>query len=691
MTRQILVTSALPYANGAIHLGHLVEYIQTDIWARFHRARGHECLYVCADDTHGTPIMIRARNEGISPEELVARMHGEHVADFRDFMIGFDNYHTTHSEENRYFAELIYQNLLQGGHIAVETVHQAYCNRDAMFLPDRFIRGACPKCGAVDQYGDSCEHCSATYSPLELREPFCALCGEPPVSRASEHLFFQLSHYETFLREWTRSGALQVEMANKLDEWFASGLKNWDISRDGPYFGFAIPGQTDKYFYVWLDAPIGYMASTLHYCQRTGRSFDTFWHPDSTAEVYHFIGKDILYFHTLFWPAMLKGGGFRTPTAVFAHGFLTVNGQKMSKSRGTFINARTYLDHLDPEYLRYYYACKLSNRVDDLDLNLDDFVQRVNADMVGKVVNLASRTAGFVHKFFAGRLAERYPEDGGLFATFVQAGEEIAHYYEGREYAKAMRTIMALADQANRYIEEQAPWNLAKQGEMAALHAVCSVALNLFRILMTYLAPVLPGMAEKTRSLLDLPGLQWASCQTPLCGTTIQPFSHLMARIDPKRIEALLAAARPQESTQVAAQDPPAANSPEERVALPSSSAPVAATPTIAIDQFAQIDLRVARIVQAEQVTGADKLLKLTLDVGVLGTRTVFAGIRAAYQPQALLGRLTVVVANLAPRKMKFGLSEGMVLAASHTDSTDKSALFLLSPDAGAEPGMRIQ
>ncbi|MBF0183256.1 MAG: methionine--tRNA ligase [Magnetococcales bacterium] len=683
MIRRILVTSALPYANGSIHLGHLVETIQTDIWVRFHKAQGHECRYFCADDTHGTPIMIRARNEGIAPELLVARMHEEHLADFRDFHIGFDNYYTTHSAENRHFAEEIYLNLLQGGHIAVETVHQAYCDHDAMFLPDRFIRGTCPKCGAADQYGDSCEHCSATYSPLDLKDSYCALCREHPVTRSSEHFFFQLSHFETFLKDWTRSGALQSEMANKLEEWYASGLKNWDISRDGPYFGFEIPGQSNKYFYVWLDAPIGYMASTLHYCNQTGISFDEYWRPGSQAEVYHFIGKDILYFHTLFWPAMLKGGGFRTPTSVFVHGFLTVNGQKMSKSRGTFINARTYLDHLDPEYLRYYYACKLTARVEDLDLNLDDFVHRVNADIVGKVVNLASRTAGFIQKSFAGQLCEVYPEDGGLYASFVQAGNEIAQHYEEREFAKAMRAIMALADQANRFIEENAPWNLAKQGDLTKLHQVCSVALNLFRVLMTYLAPVLPQLAEKTRHLLNLNDLHWASCQQPLNGTTIQPFSHLMARVDAKRIEAMLSASRPLEENST---PQPAAPAP-----VPAPSSAESASATIQLDQFAQVDLRVARIRQAELVEGADKLLKLTLDVGSLGTRTVFAGIRAAYQPEALVGRLTVVVANLAARKMKFGLSQGMVLAASHPDATDKTALFLLSPDAGAEPGMRIQ
>ncbi|MBF0161434.1 MAG: methionine--tRNA ligase [Magnetococcales bacterium] len=687
MTRRILVTSALPYANGSIHLGHLVEYIQTDIWVRFQKLQGHDCLYVCADDTHGTPIMIRARNEGITPEALVQRMHQEHQADFQAFAIAFDNYHSTHSEENRLLAEEVYRNNRAAGHIAVATVHQAYCNKDAMFLPDRFIRGTCPSCGALDQYGDACEHCSATYSPLDLKQAACALCGEKPVQNSSEHLFFQLSRFEAFLKEWTRSGTLQPEMANKLEEWFSSGLKDWDISRDAPYFGFAIPDMPDKYFYVWLDAPIGYMASTWHLCKRSGRDFDAYWRPGSTAEVYHFIGKDILYFHTLFWPAMLQGAGFRTPTAVFAHGFLTVNGQKMSKSRGTFINARTYLDFLDPEYLRYYYACKLTGRVDDLDLNLEDFILRVNADMVGKVVNLAARTAGFLHKQFQGQLSAPYPEDGGLYTTFVQAGEEIAQFYEAREYARAIRLIMALADSANRYIEVRAPWNLAKQNQWVALQESCSVAINLFRVLMTYLAPVLPVMAEKVRHLLNLPELSWAGRCVPLSGSSIQEFKHLMARIDPKQVEAMLAASRP--SSPESAAPPPAAAHPSASES--ASPPPAPSSPPITLETFTQVDLRVARILQAEQVPGADKLLKLTLDVGVLGQRTVFAGIRAAYTPESLHNRLTVVVANLAPRKMKFGLSEGMVLAASHGQGADKTALYLLAADSGAEPGMRIQ
>ena len=683
--RRILVTSALPYANGSIHLGHLVEYIQTDIWVRFQKLQGNDCLYFCADDTHGTPIMIRAKKEGITPEALVQRVHGEHLSDFKGFLIEFDNYYSTHSEENRLLAERIFLKNRDGGNIHTETVLQAYCNTDAMFLPDRYIRGTCPKCGAEDQYGDACENCSATYEPLDLKQAGCAICGETPVPKASEHLFFKLSNFEAFLKEWTHAEQrLQSEMVNKLNEWLNSGLKNWDISRDGPYFGFEIPDAPGKYFYVWLDAPVGYMASSQNYFtstqagQASGHRFEDYWGKESNAEIYHFIGKDILYFHTLFWPAMLQGAGFRTPTAVFAHGFLTVNGQKMSKSRGTFINANNYLDHLDPEYLRYYYACKLTGRVDDLDLNLDDFVQRVNADMVGKVVNLASRTAGFLKKRFQGTLSASYPEDGGLYQTFVQQGDEIAKLYEAREFAKAMRAIMALADEANRYVEEKEPWNLAKQNRDTELQQACSVAINLFRILMIYLSPVLPNMADKTRDLLNLTELTWHGRTIPMCGTTIKPFKHLMARVEPKQVEALQSASLQKKE-------------PVTNVEKTTSNQSVRADEPLSIDTFNQVDLRVARILNAETIPKANKLLKLTLDVGELGSRTVFAGIKAAYAPESLINRLTVVVANLAPRKMKFGVSEGMVLAASDQDSQGGTALFLLSPDSGAQPGMRIQ
>ncbi|MEO5364925.1 MAG: methionine--tRNA ligase [Magnetococcus sp. WYHC-3] len=686
--RRILVTSALPYANGAIHLGHLVEYVQTDIWARYHRLRGHDCHYVCADDTHGTPIMLRARKEGVTPEALVARMHGEHVADFAAFHIQFDVYHSTNSPENRELSEMVYTALRDAGHITRSTVTQAYCPQDRMFLPDRFIRGLCPQCGAADQYGDSCEVCSATYRPVDLKQAHCAVCGTTPVEKDSEHLFFKLSDFNEFLQDWTRAGHVQEEMANKLEEWFAAGLKNWDISRDGPYFGFPIPGETDKYFYVWLDAPVGYMAATRALCQRDNLDFDAFWRREDMVEVYHFIGKDILYFHTLFWPAMLRGAGLRTPTAVFAHGFLTVNGQKMSKSRGTFINARTYLKHLDPEYLRYYYAAKLTPRVEDLDLSLEDFASRVNADLVGKLVNLASRTAGFLLKRFDGQLAERYPEDGGLYARFVLAGEEIGDLYEKREFSRALFTIMRLAEQANRYVEEQAPWALARQAgaETALLHA-CSVALNLFRVLVTYLKPVLPATAARVETFLNIPPLTWDGVDEPLVAHRINPFSHLMQRIDPAQIAALLEDSRQPEAMSPPAAPPPAA-APVSAGKGAAAEAPMGAVSAIALDDFMKVDLRVARILVAEAVPGADKLLRLEVDLGEAGgRRQVFAGIKSAYTPESLVNRLTVVVANLKPRTMKFGVSQGMVLAAGGASGE----LFLLSPDSGAQPGMRIK
>ncbi|MBF0435102.1 MAG: methionine--tRNA ligase [Magnetococcales bacterium] len=673
--RPILVTSALPYANGSIHLGHLVEYIQTDIWVRFHKVRGRQCLYFCADDTHGTPIMIRARNEGISPEELVARMHVEHKSDFHDFQIGFDHYHSTNSEENRLLSEQVYLANRQAGHIFTESVMQAYCPHDGMFLPDRFIRGQCPSCGTPDQYGDACESCSATYSPLDLKHPRCALCGTAPEQRESEHYFFNLGNFEAFLKEWTRSGALQVSMANKLAEWFEAGLKAWDISRDGPYFGFEIPDAPGKFFYVWLDAPIGYMAASLSYFKLRGIDFDRYWRQPDQAEIYHFIGKDILYFHTLFWPAMLKGAGFRTPTGVFAHGFLTVNGQKMSKSRGTFITARSYLKHLDCEYLRYYYAAKLSKGVDDIDLNLDDFIQRVNSDLVGKCVNLASRTAGFIHKQFNGTLSNRYPDDQGLFQLFLTEARTIALQYQDREYAKAMRAIMALADKANRFVEERAPWTLAKEKRLEELQDTCTVALNLFWLLMIQLNPVLPVMAEKTRVFLNLNDMNWPEVLEPLVGITIQPFSALMQRVDPKKVDAML-----EDSRETSAPPPPPPVTPGSPDGTSSSG-------EITLDTLMTVDLRVAKVTHAETVEGADKLLRLVLDVGALGKRTVLAGIRAAYTPESLPGRLVVLVANLQPRKMKFGVSEGMILAASD----GSGAPALLSPDPGAQPGMRIK
>ncbi|MCU7851092.1 MAG: methionine--tRNA ligase [Candidatus Thiodiazotropha sp. (ex Monitilora ramsayi)] len=679
--RKILITSALPYANGPIHIGHLVEYIQTDIWTRFQKMRGHECHYVCADDAHGTPIMLRARQEGIEPETLIARVAEEHQADFTEFRVDFDNYHSTHSPENQTCANTIYERNRNAGHIAKRTITQAYDPVENMFLPDRFIKGTCPnpKCGADDQYGDNCEVCGSSYSPAELKNPVSAISGAVPEQRESDHYFFKLADFESMLKEWTGGGHIQSEVANKLDEWFESGLQEWDISRDAPYFGFEIPDHPGKYFYVWLDAPIGYMASFRNLCDKTeGLDFDDFWAADSSAELYHFIGKDIIYFHTLFWPAMLHGAGFRTPSAVYAHGFLTVDGAKMSKSRGTFIKARTYLDHLNPEYLRYYFAAKLGSGVDDIDLNLEDFAARVNSDLVGKVVNIASRCAGFISKRFDGKLSAQVSEQA-LLDEFIQAGEAIAEHYEKREFSRAVREIMALADRANQYIDEKKPWIVAKEdGKDAELQAICSNGLNLFRLLIGYLRPILPGTAEAAEAFLQIESLSWSELATPLTGHTIGKFKPLMTRVDPKQIEAMLEHSK----EDLAAQAP-------ATVVKPSADSPLSKDPiaeTIQFDDFAKLDLRIARIDKAEHVDGADKLLQLTLDLGG-EKRNVFAGIKSAYAPGDLEGKLTVMVANLAPRKMRFGISEGMVLAAGPGGKD----LFILNPDEGAQPGMRVK
>ncbi|MCU7929161.1 MAG: methionine--tRNA ligase [Candidatus Thiodiazotropha sp. (ex Codakia rugifera)] len=676
--RKILVTSALPYANGPIHIGHLVEYIQTDIWVRFQKMRGHQCIYVCADDAHGTPIMLRARQEGIEPEQLIARVAKEHRADFAAFQVGFDNYHSTHSAENQWFSNTIYERNRDAGHIAKRTITQAYDPVEQMFLPDRFIKGTCPKCGAEDQYGDNCEVCGASYSPAELKNPVSAISGATPEQRESDHYFFKLADFENLLRTWTRGGHLQAEVANKLDEWFETGLQEWDISRDAPYFGFEIPDHPGKYFYVWLDAPIGYMASFKHLCDNTeGLEFDHFWAPDSDTELYHFIGKDIIYFHTLFWPAMLHGAGYRTPNAIFTHGFLTVDGAKMSKSRGTFIKARTYLDHLNPEYLRYYFAAKLGSGVDDIDLNLEDFTQRVNSDLVGKVVNIASRCAGFISKRFEGKLSEAILEQA-LFDDFAKAGEKIADHYEKREFSRAVREIMALADRANQYIDEMKPWVVAKQaGEEQTLQAICSMGINLFRVLIGYLRPILPATADAAEKFLQITPLTWDVLATPLKGHTIGKFKPLMTRVEPKQIESMLEHSKEDLTAQSAAETKPATDS-----AL--AKEPIGET--IQFDDFAKLDLRIARIVKAEHVDGADKLLQLTLDLDG-ETRNVFAGIKSAYAPEDLQGKLTVMVANLAPRKMRFGVSEGMVLAAGPGGKD----LFILNPDQGAQPGMRVK
>ncbi|WP_291993467.1 methionine--tRNA ligase [Candidatus Accumulibacter sp. ACC003] len=700
MSRKILVTSALPYANGAIHLGHLVEYIQTDVWVRFQKMRGHQCWYVCADDTHGTPIMLRAEKEGITPEALIERVHGEHTRDFAGFLVGFDNYYTTHSEETRACANEIYARLQAAGLIDTRIIEQYYDPLKEMFLPDRYIKGDCPKCGAHDQYGDNCESCGAAYTANELNNPYSAVSGAKPELRQSEHYFFRLSdrRCQGFLRRWTQGeGRLQSEAANKLQEWLGevgeSKLTDWDISREAPYFGFEIPGAPGKYFYVWLDAPIGYMGAFKNLCAREGLDFDEYWGPDSTAELYHFIGKDILYFHALFWPAELQHAGYRTPSKVFAHGFLTVDGAKMSKSRGTFITAESYLaEGLDPEWLRYYYAAKLSSSMEDIDLNLDDFIARVNSDLVGKFVNIASRSAGFIVKRFAGQLCvcdESLPAINAIRARAPQ----IADHYEAREFSKAIREVMALTDLANQYVDSVKPWELARQpAREGELQAACSNALNLFRLLTILLKPVLPALAAKAEAFLNVAPFVWHDSDTVLAaGHAINAYQHLLTRVDKKQVDALLAANRQSLSaTPPPAPPPPAEPAAAVAVADVAPAAVAAAGPAISIDDFLKVDLRIARIVEATQVEGADKLVRLLLDVGPLGSRQVFAGIKAAYEPSALVGRLTVMVANLAARKMKFGISEGMVLAASDADG-ETPGIFLLSPDAGAQAGMRVK
>ena len=671
-SRRILVTSALPYANGPIHIGHLVEYIQTDIWVRFQKMRGQECYYVCADDAHGTPIMLRAEQEGISPEQLIERVSREHQTDFADFGIRFDNYHSTHSEENREISALIYSRLNAGGYITRRSVRQAYDPEKQMFLPDRFVRGTCPKCKTPDQYGDSCESCGSTYNPSDLIDAISVVSGAVPVERDSEHLFFRLGEFEGFLRQWLTNNELQSGVVNKLEEWFAAGLQDWDISRDAPYFGFKIPGEENKYFYVWLDAPIGYFASFKNFCDREGVAFDDFVAADSDTEMYHFIGKDIMYFHTLFWPAMLHGAGFRVPSNVFVHGFLTVDGQKMSKSRGTFVMARTYLEHLNPEYLRYYFAAKLAPNIEDLDLNLSDFQQRVNSDLVGKVVNIASRCAGFIAKKFNGRLAPSL-DNQDLLNTFIQAESSIADLYERREFAKAMREIMKLADTANQYIDERKPWQMAKDPELAEqTHQVCSTGIALFRVLMIYLKPVLPVTAEKAEAFLNVAPLSWGDLKLEFTGCAINKFKPLMQRVEEKAVDAMVNASK--------------AESPITGGQASNASQQSTVDSFITIEDFLKIDLRIGTIIAAESVEGADKLLQLCVDIGE-EQREVFAGIKAAYTADQLLGKQVVLVANLQPRKMRFGVSEGMVLAAG----PGGESIFLLSPDSGAAPGMQVK
>ncbi|WP_318498450.1 methionine--tRNA ligase [Photobacterium leiognathi] len=675
--RKILVTCALPYANGSIHLGHMLEHVQADIWVRYQRLRGNEVHFICADDAHGTPIMLKAQQMGMEPEQMIAEVSKEHQADFAGFDIDFSNYHSTHSPENRELASFVYTQLKEKGFITSRTISQLFDPEKEMFLPDRFVKGTCPKCKAEDQYGDNCDNCGETYSPTDLINPKSAVSGATPVMKDSEHFFFDLPQFESMLKEWTKSGALQDETANKMQEWFESGLQQWDISRDAPYFGFEIPGETGKYFYVWLDAPIGYMGSFKNLCDKRGDlNFDEYWNKDSSTELYHFIGKDIVYFHSLFWPAMLDGAGFRKPNNVFVHGYVTVNGAKMSKSKGTFIKAGTYLKHLDPECLRYYYAAKLNSRIDDLDLNLEDFTQRVNSDVVNKIVNLASRNAGFIAKRFDGKLSDNFVEPE-LYAEFVAAANRIGELYESREYGRAIREITALADKANQYVDEKAPWVVAKQeGKDQELQEICTVGINLFRVLMAYLKPVMPKLAERSEAFLN-ETLTWESIAKPLTAHEVTKFKALFNRIDPAHVAAMV-----ESSKEEAAADKAAAEA-AAKPASPLTEEPIEAE--IEFDDFAKVDLRIAKIVSCESVPKANKLLKFQLDIGG-EMRQVFSGIKAAYEPEELVGKLTVVVANLKPRKMKFGMSEGMILAAGPGGKD----LWILEPHEGAQPGMRV-
>jgi len=669
--RKILVTTALTYANGSMHLGHMVDNIQADIWVRFQRMRKNNCSFISGCDAHGTPIMIQAEKVKMSPEKLVTELREEHARDLKDFLVEVDNYYTTHSKENQELVDAIYEKHLANANIATRTIKQAYDPEKNMFLPDRFIKGECPRCSAKDQYGDNCEVCGATYLPTDLKNPYSTLSGAKPIEKESKHYFFKLQNYEKDLHDWIRQGHLQEQVIHKLDEWFKEGLQEWDISRDTPYFGFKIPGETDKYYYCWLDAPIGYMASFKNLCsQRKDLSFDEYWEKNSKAELYHFIGKDIMYFHALFWPALLTGAEFRTPTAIFVHGFLTIEGQKMSKSRGTFIKARTYLNHLNPEYLRYYFAAKLSSRIEDLDLSFNDFSSRINADLVGKFVNIASRTSSFLSRFFSGKLVSQLSEPQ-LYQSFVDAGEEIAQKFEKLDYSHAIRQIMALADIANQYIDEKKPWAVSKDtNRLPEVQAICTMGINLFRLLAIYLKPVLPKTAQHIEAFLNVSPLCWDDIKHPLLNHQIQEYQALMTRIEDQQLTALKEAATAETSNQ------------------PSKAAEAQANckELISIEDFSKIDLRVATIIQAEAVEGADKLLRLQLDLGDQ-QRQVFAGIKSAYQPEQLIGRQVVMVANLVPRKMRFGISEGMVLAAG----SGSGELWLIGPDSGAKPGMVVK
>jgi len=666
MPRKIVVTSALPYANGPIHLGHLVEYLQTDIWVRFQKMCGNECFYFWADDTHGTPIMISARAAGISPEQLIGEMHKEHKKDFDDFYIEYDNFYSTHSPENKYFSELIFNRLNEAGSIVTRDVEQTYCENCKMSLPDRFVRGTCPKCKAEDQYGDSCEVCSSTYQPADLINHYCSICRTKPVLRTSKHYFFKLSNYEQQLRDLIAGGHTQKSVANKLDEWFNAGLKDWDISRDGPYFGFKIPGEENKYFYVWLDAPIGYMASAKNYCDRNNLDFDTIWSSDK-YELYHFIGKDIMYFHALFWPAMLIGSGFKTANKLFIHGFLTVNGEKMSKSRGTFIKASTYIKHLNPEYLRYYYASKLSDGIDDIDLKMEDFVNKINSDLVGKFANLASRSGPMLTKKLDSQLGRLDEQGKELLDKLIAAKDQIIQDYENLKYSAVVRSIVALADEANRYVELNEPWTTIKT-DLEKTRTTLTAVINAVRILAIYLKPILPKYAEKVQQFLNVDTLCLANLDMVLEDHKINDFERLFERIDEKQVNAMV-----EESKETQAAQPAATESFEPF------------KPECTIEDFAKIDLRIAKVLKAESVEGADRLLRLVLDVGG-PEKTVFAAIATAYKPEDLTGKTVVFFANLKPRQMKFGLSEGMILAAG----TGGKDIFMLTADTGAKPGDEI-
>lgn len=673
--RKMLVTCALPYSNGPLHLGHMVGYIQTDIWVRFQKLQQHDCIFVCGSDSHGTPIMIKADQMGVSPETLVRGMEQEHQKDFAAFNIGVDNYYTTHSPENKALVEMIFKRHVAAGHIHKKTITQLFDPVKKMFLPDRYIKGECPHCHAKDQYGDSCEVCGKTYAPIDLINPYSTLSGATPIEKSSEHYFFKLQEFTNFLEGWTRQNHIQTQVANKLDEWFNDGLREWDISRDAPYFGFTIPGESNKFFYVWLDAPVGYIASFKNLCERRkDLKFDDYWDPYSKIELYHFIGKDIIYFHALFWPAILHGAKLRTPTNIFVNGFLTIDGEKMSKSRGTFIKARTYLEHLPAEYLRYYFAAKLNDCIEDLDIQFDDFMQRINADLVGKFINIASRTASFITKYFDGKLSDTIAEPD-LLANFILAGDEIADKYNKREYSQAVRQIMELADRANRYIDEQKPWarikDLTQQGKV---QDVCSMGIQLFRLLALYLKPILPSTVEELERFLAIPPLIWQDKETPLRGHTIKTFKPLIYRIETKQIEALkMAALKDNEAVATTTTTP---------------SPTLKKTPTISIDTFNQVDLRVGKVIAATHVESADKLLKLQIDLGEDKPRQIFAGIKSSYQPEELINRNVIVVANLAPRQMRFGLSEGMVIVAKDEQT---GQLFLVSPDEGSAPGMQVK